>query len=63
MKAPSAPIVVGIDGSASALAAASWGAQEAAWHKVPLRLVHAYTRACVYKWLAAVARPSHMAPR
>ncbi|HEX8871040.1 MAG TPA: universal stress protein, partial [Lentzea sp.] len=42
MKAPSAPIVVGIDGSASALAAASWAAQEAARHQVPLRLVHAY---------------------
>lgn len=42
MKAPSAPIVVGVDGSASALSAVSWAAQESARHKVPLRLVHAY---------------------
>jgi nucleotide-binding universal stress UspA family protein len=42
MKAPSAPIVVGVDGSASALSAVTWAAQECARHKVPLRLVHAY---------------------
>lgn len=42
MKAPSAPIVVGVDGSASALSAVSWAARECARHKVPLRLVHAY---------------------
>jgi nucleotide-binding universal stress UspA family protein len=38
----SAPIVVGVDGSASALAAAKWAAEEAARHRVPLKLVHAY---------------------
>ncbi|GAA1331519.1 universal stress protein [Saccharothrix algeriensis] len=38
----SAPIVVGVDGSASALAATGWAAREAARHRVPLRLVHAY---------------------
>jgi nucleotide-binding universal stress UspA family protein len=42
MKAPDAPIVVGIDGSASALAAASWAAAECARHQVPLRLVHGF---------------------
>jgi nucleotide-binding universal stress UspA family protein len=42
MKAPSAPIVAGVDGSASALSAVGWAAQECARHKVPLRLVHAY---------------------
>ncbi len=42
MKVPSAPIVVGVDGSASALSAVSWAAQECVRHKVPLRLVHAY---------------------
>src|SRR5688572_31343178 len=42
MKAPSAPIVVGVDGSASALLAVTWAAQECARHNVPLRLVHAY---------------------
>ncbi|WP_086664218.1 universal stress protein [Lentzea kentuckyensis] len=42
MKAPSAPIVVGVDGSASALSAVTWAAQECSRHKVPLRLVHAY---------------------
>ncbi|KOV90109.1 universal stress protein [Nocardia sp. NRRL S-836] len=42
MKAPSAPIVVGVDGSASALSAVTWAAQECARHRVPLRLVHAY---------------------
>jgi nucleotide-binding universal stress UspA family protein len=34
------PIVVGIDGSASALHAARWAAEEAAFRRVPLRLVH-----------------------
>lgn len=42
MKAPSAPIVAGVDGSTSALLAVTWAAQECARHKVPLRLVHAY---------------------
>jgi nucleotide-binding universal stress UspA family protein len=42
VKAPSAPIVAGVDGSASALTAVTWAAQECARHKVPLRLVHAY---------------------
>ncbi|GAB3887612.1 universal stress protein [Kibdelosporangium lantanae] len=34
------PIVVGVDGSAAALAAARWAADEAALHQLPLRLVH-----------------------
>jgi nucleotide-binding universal stress UspA family protein len=42
MKSPSAPIVCGVDGSDSALAAAGWAAQECARHQVPLRLVHAF---------------------
>ncbi|MGW4213555.1 universal stress protein [Lentzea sp. NPDC004789] len=42
MKSPSAPIVVGVDGSASALAAVSWAAAECARHHVPLRLVHGF---------------------
>ncbi|MCE7000675.1 universal stress protein [Saccharothrix sp. S26] len=36
------PIVVGVDGSESALTAVRWAAEEAARHRVPLRLVHAY---------------------
>ncbi|MGM1062360.1 universal stress protein [Saccharothrix sp. Mg75] len=38
----SEPIVVGVDGSASALAAVRWAAAEAARHHVPVKLVHAY---------------------
>ncbi|RKT54105.1 universal stress protein [Saccharothrix australiensis] len=38
----SAPIVVGVDGSASAVTAVAWAAGEAARLRVPLRLVHAY---------------------
>jgi len=38
----SAPIVVGVDGSASVSTAVEWAAEEAARHRVPLRLVHAY---------------------
>ncbi|ROP35080.1 universal stress protein [Saccharothrix texasensis] len=38
----SAPIVVGVDGSTSALTATKWAAEEAARHRVPLKLVHAY---------------------
>ncbi|RKT54907.1 universal stress protein [Saccharothrix australiensis] len=38
----SVPIVVGVDGSASALTAVGWAAEEAARHRVPLKLVHAY---------------------
>ena len=34
------PIVVGVDGSSSALHAARWAANEAALRRVPLRLVH-----------------------
>ncbi|GAA1331574.1 universal stress protein [Saccharothrix algeriensis] len=36
------PVVVGVDGSAAALAAAEWAAAEAARHDVPVELVHAY---------------------
>ncbi|MGY1942523.1 universal stress protein [Nocardia asiatica] len=35
-----APIVVGVDGSAGSAAAVAWGAQAAAQHRAPLRLVH-----------------------
>ncbi|MFD0201913.1 MULTISPECIES: universal stress protein [Saccharothrix] len=38
----SGPIVVGVDGSESALTAVRWAAEEAVRHRVPLRLVHAY---------------------
>ncbi|MFE2757676.1 universal stress protein [Actinosynnema sp. NPDC059335] len=38
----SAPIVVGVDGSASAVRAAEWAAAEAVRHRVPLELVHAF---------------------
>jgi nucleotide-binding universal stress UspA family protein len=43
MKAPDAPVVVGVDGSSSALAAVKWAAAECGRHHVPLLLVHAYT--------------------
>lgn len=33
------PVVVGVDGSEPALRAVRWGAAEAAWRRVPLRLV------------------------
>ncbi len=36
------PIVVGVDGSASALSAVKWAAEEAARHHLPLKLVHSY---------------------
>ncbi|TWP45724.1 universal stress protein [Lentzea tibetensis] len=42
MKGPTAPVVVGVDGSSSALAAVEWAAGECAHHKAPLRLVHGY---------------------
>ncbi|MEU4743950.1 universal stress protein [Actinosynnema sp. NPDC023658] len=38
----SAPIVVGVDGSTSAVKAAEWAAAEAVRHGAPLKLVHAY---------------------
>jgi len=39
-KIASHPIVVGVDGSVSALHAVRWAAQEAALRRIPLRLVH-----------------------
>ncbi|MEU7482091.1 universal stress protein [Lentzea sp. NPDC042327] len=42
MKGPAAPVVVGIDGSSSALAAVRWAADDCARHHAPLRLVHGY---------------------
>jgi nucleotide-binding universal stress UspA family protein len=42
MTAVAAPIVVGIDGSDSALAATRWAAAECARHRAPLRLVHGF---------------------
>ncbi|GAB2963418.1 universal stress protein [Saccharothrix stipae] len=38
----SGPIVVGVDGSESALRAVRWAAEQAARHRAPLLLVHAY---------------------
>ncbi|MBB5803955.1 nucleotide-binding universal stress UspA family protein [Saccharothrix ecbatanensis] len=38
----STPIVVGVDGSESALTAVRWAAEEAARRKAPLKLVHAF---------------------
>lgn len=38
-----APVVVGVDGSSSALAAVAWAARACVLHDAPLRLVHAYT--------------------
>ncbi|MFI7291319.1 universal stress protein [Streptomyces anulatus] len=38
------PVIVGIDGSPEALAAAGWAAREAQRHCVALRLVHVWTR-------------------
>ncbi|WP_447002769.1 universal stress protein [Saccharothrix isguenensis] len=38
----SAPIVVGVDGSESALTAVRWAAEEAVRRQAPLKLVHAY---------------------
>ncbi|MDH6115473.1 nucleotide-binding universal stress UspA family protein [Kitasatospora sp. MAP12-15] len=35
------PVVVGVDGSPDALAAAAWAAREAAARHRPLRIVHA----------------------
>ncbi|GGU50446.1 universal stress protein [Lentzea flava] len=43
MKGPSAPVVVGVDGSSSALAAVRWAAADCARHHTPLRLVHGYS--------------------
>ncbi|MGW4213235.1 universal stress protein [Lentzea sp. NPDC004789] len=37
------PVVVGVDGSSSALAAVAWAARTCKLHDAPLRLVHAYT--------------------
>jgi len=41
-------VVVGIDGSDSAVRAAVWAAAEGARHNVPLRLVHAYFQPYLY---------------
>jgi nucleotide-binding universal stress UspA family protein len=38
----SRPVVVGIDGSPSSLAALRWAAEQASLRKAPLRLIHAY---------------------
>lgn len=42
------PIVVGVDGSDSALRAVRWAAREAASRRAPLRLVHAYLLISAY---------------
>ncbi|WP_439657795.1 universal stress protein [Lentzea sp. HUAS TT2] len=42
MKGPAAPVVVGVDGSSSALAAVRWAAADCARHHTPLRIVHGY---------------------
>ncbi len=49
------PVVVGVDGSESALHAVRWAAREAANRSAPLRLVHVCD-------LAAVQRPRRFAP-
>lgn len=43
-KGPAAPVVVGVDGSPSALDAVRWAADDCARHHAPLRLVHAVPR-------------------
>ncbi|MDX8052187.1 universal stress protein [Lentzea sp. BCCO 10_0798] len=43
MNGPDAPVVAGVDGSSSALAAVKWAAEECARHHTPLRLVHGYS--------------------
>jgi nucleotide-binding universal stress UspA family protein len=43
MNGPDAPVVAGVDGSSSALAAVKWAAEECARHHAPLRLVHGYS--------------------
>ncbi|SDH59627.1 Nucleotide-binding universal stress protein, UspA family [Lentzea fradiae] len=42
MKGPNAPVVVGVDGSPSALAAVKWAAEDCDRRHLPLRLVHGY---------------------
>ncbi|MCX2951419.1 universal stress protein [Lentzea sp. NEAU-D7] len=42
MKGPAAPVVAGVDGSSSALAAVRWAAADCARHHTPLKLVHGY---------------------
>src|SRR5688572_5255166 len=42
MASRSKPVVVGVDGSATALLAVRWAAERARRDGVPLRLVHAY---------------------
>lgn len=42
MSGLAAPIVVGVDGSASALDAVKWAVRECARHRVTLRLAHGY---------------------
>ncbi|MFI6094934.1 universal stress protein [Lentzea sp. NPDC051213] len=43
MMEPAAPVVAGVDGSSSALAAVMWAADECARRCAPLRLVHAFS--------------------
>jgi len=43
MMEPAAPVVAGVDGSSSALAAVMWAADECARRNAPLRLVHAFS--------------------
>jgi nucleotide-binding universal stress UspA family protein len=43
MMEPAAPVVAGVDGSSSALAAVMWAADECARRDAPLRLVHAFS--------------------
>ncbi len=42
VKGPAAPVVVGVDGSSSALEAVRWAADDCTRHHAPLRLVHGY---------------------
>ncbi|MEO6089422.1 MAG: universal stress protein [Umezawaea sp.] len=42
MTGTATPVVVGVDGSESSIAAVGWAVRECVRHRVPLRLVHAY---------------------
>ncbi len=63
------PVIVGIDGSPEALAAAGWAAREAQRHDVALRLIHAWTRSphssalpsttSQYHWARRILREAH----
>jgi nucleotide-binding universal stress UspA family protein len=53
---PSAPVVVGVDGSDSSLAAVRVAVREAAYHGRPLRVVHAFVWPMVHVPMAGLPR-------